>query len=140
MTLVVVASMSEFRTLILYGSHNSKESHQAQPNDGFYPNYRGITELEFREWGVVDTGSTNSGAVSLLQKLISKMIALHSMKFTDSFVDGESLVTVVCNARNGGGDGSLKALEEVTLSKVTGMTRTLCDVLADSVPKLNVYV
>jgi hypothetical protein len=88
----------------------------------------------------VDAGSTNSGAVSLLQKLISKMTALHSIKFTDSFIAGEFLLTVVDDAKKRSDSVSLKALKEVTLNKVTGITRSQCDALANFVPKLNIYL
>ena len=140
MGLLEVASMVKLRTLILYGSSRHTEVHQIQPNDNADENYRRITKLEFREWGVVGTGYANSGAVSLLQKLVSKMTALHSIKFADSFVDGERLVTVMDDARKSDGGDSLKSLKEVTLSKVTGITRSQCDALANSVPKLNIYV
>jgi hypothetical protein len=43
------------------------------------------------------------------------------------------------NARSNGGS-SLKALEELTLSKVTGITRFQCDALANLIPRLNIYV
>ena len=109
-------------------------------NDNADQNYRRVTELGFREWGVTDAAIPDSGAVSLLQKLVSRMTTLHSIKFTDSFAAGELLLTAVDSAGNSSGGGSLKALKEVTLNKVTGITRSQCDSLANLVPKLNIYV
>jgi hypothetical protein len=131
--------MPSLRAFILYGSSEHSELHQIHQNDNADQNYRRLMALEFREWGMVDSQSTDSGAVSLLQRLGSKMTALHSIKFTDSFVAGDFLVTVVDNAKRSG-RGSLKALKEVTLSNVTGITRSQCDSLANLVPKLNIYV
>jgi hypothetical protein len=139
MRVLEAASMVELRTLILYGSSEQSEVHQGHRNNNG-ENYRKIAELEFREWGVVDAGSTNSGAVSLLQELVSNMSALQAIKFTDSFVAGEFLVTVVDSSRNSVGGGSLKALKEVTLNRVTGITRSQCNILVNLVPKLNIYV
>jgi hypothetical protein len=142
MGLLEVASMVELQTLILYGSSEHTEMHQIQPNGNADNNYRRVKTLEFREWGMVGSGSRYSGAVSLLQKLVSKMRAVHSIKFIDSSVNGEHLVTVVHDARKrkSNGGGSLKALKEVTLSRVSRITRSQCDRLANSVPKLNIYV
>jgi hypothetical protein len=89
---------------------------------------------------MVDAGSTSSGTVSLLQNLVSKMAELRSIIFSDSFVDGDFLITVVNNARNSSRGGPLKTLKEVTLSKVTGITKSQCDILANLLPKLNIYV
>jgi len=137
MKLLEAVSMPTLRTLTLYGSSGHTEVHQIHQNDNVDQNYRRVIELEFQEWGAVDAGSIDSGAVSLLQKLVSKISALNSIKFTDGFIAGEFLVAVVDNAKN---SGSLKALKEVTLSKVKGITRSQCDTLVNLVPKLNIYV
>jgi hypothetical protein len=140
MGLVEAVSMVKLRTLILYGSSNLEELHQVQLNDNADHNYRRVTKLEFREWSVVDAGSTNTGAVSLLHKLVSKMTALRLIKFIDSFIDGEHLVSVVDEALRRNSGGSLKALKEVTFSRVSGITRSQCDDMVNLVPKLNIYV
>jgi hypothetical protein len=140
MGLLEAADAAELRTLILYGSSQPTEMLRIEKNNNADQNYKRVTELEFREWGVVEVGSTNSGTASFLQQLAWKLTALHSIKFTDSFVDGEFLVTVMDNVRKSQGGDSLKALQEVTLSNVTGITRSQCDMLANLVPKLNIYV
>jgi hypothetical protein len=140
MRLLEAVSMPSLQTLTIYGSSEHAEVHQIHQDDNADQIYRKVAELEFREWGSVDTGSGNSGAVSLLRTLASKMTALHTIKFTDSFVSGESLVAIVDDAKKSSGDDSLKALNEVTLSKVAGITRSQCDKLANLVPKLNIHV
>jgi len=137
MRLLEDASMPSLRTLILYGSSEHSEVHQIHESDNVDQNYRRVMELEFREWGMVDAGRTNSGGVSLLRKLVKKMLALQAIKFTDTFIAGGFLLTLVDNAN---GAGSLRALKELTLSKVTGITRSQCETLVNLVPRLNIYV
>jgi hypothetical protein len=68
------------------------------------------------------------------------MTALRWIKFIDSFVDGEHIVIVMGDARKSNGGSSLKALMEVTLSMVGGITRSQYDRVANSVPKLNIDI
>jgi hypothetical protein len=132
--------MARLRTLILHGSDNPDENIQAAEGDAADQAYRRLIRLEFRDWGNYDGGNTNAGAVSWLEKTMSKMQGLQSIKFTDSFINGAALATFMDDAMRNNSGSMLKSLNEVTLSRVSGITRKQCDVLVELVPKLNIYV
>jgi hypothetical protein len=71
---------------------------------------------------------------------MSKMQGLQSIKFTNSFINGAALATFMDDAMRNNSGSMLKSLNEVTLSRVSGITRKQCDVLVELVPKLNIYV
>lgn len=133
-------NMPGIQTLILYGSSNPEEEVEATPARFAEMKYSRLSHLEFREWGRLGRDNLNAGSVALLGKLIPKTTSLTSIKFTDSFINGDDLVRLIEDVTKGNGEGELKDLKELTLSRVDGITREECDRIGDVVPKLNIYI
>jgi hypothetical protein len=132
--------MVKLRSLILYGSEDGDEEVSVASGGNSDDAYRRLVHLDFREWGILEGSNANVGAVSLLEKLVRKTPELHSIRFADSFINGNSLVRVMERAMQRNGGGLLKSLKEVTLSRVSGIMREQCDGLVDLLPKMNIYV
>ncbi|CAG8653625.1 13253_t:CDS:1 [Acaulospora colombiana] len=127
-------------SLILYGSPFNGQLHGPlieDLNNLFY----GLAHLRFEGWRKPESPENElEGVVAVLEVLARKSPALKSIRVSNSFVDGEALVSLFVEARSGLKGDALKHTEELTLSHTTGITQSHCNELLSLVQRLNVYI
>lgn len=126
-------------TLILYGPPNLQGLNISSMVDAKEV-YRRLRHVEFDNWGPLKTGGGSLGAVGALGRLAAETTALKTVKFLYIFIEGEALVSLMSVPGHNPASRTLKGLEEMTLSRVTGINRSQCDELVPLVKKLNIYV
>lgn len=125
------------QSLILYGTKRSTSLQMVI----FHPAtsvYGQLFHLTFEDW---QYRTDHLAAVAVFKKLVEKTLAVQTVKFITSFVNGRDLVSGMKTIVAGSGESaSHKQLEEITLSYTSGITNDQCDELKKLVKRVKIYM
>jgi hypothetical protein len=125
------------RSLTLYGPHDStliQLSYSKRATDI----YGQLLYLKFEDW---KEESIELGAVAVLKDIIDKTPSLCILTFSQSFVYGETLVSMIEATMGESADPTKRGnLREIILSYPTGITNAQCEELKKLVNSVKIYM
>lgn len=129
-------------TLLFYGSFEpatlSLTTNDDEDNTVINNLLKQLTHLQFKEWAVSLGGAE---AVACLRELWTKMNRLKRLTFSDSYVNGETLILTIDPSRLPADDqSSFSSLASITLNRTTGITQADCEILCGMEKTVKVYV
>jgi hypothetical protein len=128
------------KSLILYGPQDCGSS-QLPLSQQSSTIYSQILHLKFEGWRKPNSVNASLGAVAVFRDLISRMLALQTVKFVACFVDGRALVLAIETKIGDNGDSThSRKLEELTLTNTTGIVNDQCEELKKLAARVKIYV
>jgi hypothetical protein len=134
-------SLPSLKQLILYGPKSLTVGQPSLLGLAQHNDFHRIKELEFRNWPMYNPkGTPQWSIVPLILSIADHLRLVEIIRCVDSFIEGESLVTLVNLLINRNGNQTPSSLNKVIVDCCTGITRSDCEQIAEVLEKLVVQV